>query len=160
MLEKGYSLLRLHEWHPAEEAFRGFLMTSPQSSSGLLGLLKCLLSQGQGQEAALIVRDFPASHEYATAEILKPLAEALNKLERGTWVLQDDPLAAAFYNSIRLASRGNIFAALDGLLDIIRQNKRYNNGQPRQLVVALLELLGDHDPQTRQYRQELASILF
>jgi putative thioredoxin len=160
MLEKGYSLLRLHEWHPAEDAFREFLNTSPQNASGLLGLLKSLLSQGLGQEAALIVHNFPPSHEYATADILKPLTEALNKLERGTWMMQDDPLSAAFYNSVRLASRGNIYASLDGLLDIIRQNKRFNNGQPRQLVVALLELLGEEDPQTRQYRQELASILF
>ena len=136
------------------------LSTSPNSSTGLLGLLKSLLSQGLGKEALIIVQNFPPSHEYATAEILRPLAEALTKLERGTWMVQDDPLSAAFYNSVRLASRGNIYAALDGLLDVIRQDKRYQNGQPRQLVVALLELLGDHDPQTRQYRQELASILF
>ena len=160
MLEKGQSLLRLHQWHSAEDAFREFLTTFPQHSSGQLGLLKSLLSQGLGQESVMIVNNFPPSHEYATAELLKPLAEALNKLERGAWVVLDDPLSAAFYNSVRLASRGNIYAALDGLLDILRQDKRFNNGLARQLIVALLELLGDQDPQTRQYRQELASILF
>lgn len=159
-LEKGSSLLRLHQWTAAENAFRDYLETAPQNPTGLLGLAKSLLAQGQGQESAFILRDFPASHEFNTAEIIRPLAEALTALERGTLPEEDSTLAAAYRNSLRLAARGNIYAALDGFLDILRQNKRYRNGKARLVTVALLEILGDQDPQTRQYRQELASILF
>ncbi len=72
----------------------------------------------------------------------------------------DDEMEAAFWNSIRLAKRGNIPAALDGLLDILRRNKRYKKDLARQVVLALLQLLGDADPDTRQYRSELSTILF
>ena len=160
LVEKGISLLRLHQWVSAEKTFREFLETSPQNPLGLLGLVKSQLGQGKSQEPAFILQDFPPSHEYNTAEILRPLADALIALERGELVEEDTPLSAAFRNSLRLATRGNFYAALDGLLDILRQDKRYRGGQLRKIIVALLELLGDQDPQTRQYRQELASILF
>jgi putative thioredoxin len=49
---------------------------------------------------------------------------------------------------------------MDGLLDILRENKRYRDGSARQVMVALLELYGENNPVARQYRNELASVLF
>jgi len=49
---------------------------------------------------------------------------------------------------------------MDGLLDILRKDKHYNDGEARQIMVALLEMIGDNNPITRQYRGELASVLF
>ncbi len=66
----------------------------------------------------------------------------------------------AYRTAIRLASRGNFPAALDGMLDILRKDKNYRRGRARQVVVALLELMGEDDPQTRDYRSELASVLY
>lgn len=160
LLEKGDSLLRLHQWVSAEKTFKEFLETSPQNPVGLLGLVKSQLGQGKSQEPTFILQNFPPSHEFNAAELIRPLADALSALEHGQFNDEDTPQAAALRNSLRLAARGNIYAALDGMLDILRQNKRYRGGQVRQIIVALLELLGDQDPQTRQYRQELASILF
>ncbi len=159
-LEKGLAMLKVHQWASAEEAFRTSLETAPEHPAGLLGLAKSLLGQGYGQEPAQILRNFPASHEFNTGEILRPLAEAMVLYDQGLLGEKDDPLEAAYKNSIRLATRGNILAALDGLLDILRQNKRFHDGGARQVVLGLLELLGEQDPQTRAYRSELASILF
>jgi putative thioredoxin len=159
-IEKGKTMLKLHQWVSAEDAFRSLLETAPSNPAGLLGLAKSLLGQGYGNEASLILRDFPASHEYNTAELLRPLAEGLVLYEKGAIAESEDPLAAAYRNSIRLAARGNLLAALDGLLDILRQNKRFHAGGARKIILGLLEIWGDEDPQTRQYRTELALILF
>ncbi len=59
-----------------------------------------------------------------------------------------------------MAQRGNIYAALDGLIELLRQDKRYGSGRARQVALGLIELLGDDDPATRSYRNELASALF
>ena len=72
----------------------------------------------------------------------------------------DDLLAAAYDRSLRLVQRGNLEAAIDGLLDVLRQDKRYRSGEPRRLIIGLLELLGEGHPATQSYRSELASILF
>ncbi|MEZ4594997.1 MAG: tetratricopeptide repeat protein [Chloroflexota bacterium] len=55
-------------------------------------------------------------------------------------------------------TRGNLEAAMDGLLDVLRQDKRYS--QARQVMLALFALLGDDDDLTQTYRTELASVLF
>jgi len=118
-----------------------------------------LLGQGYGTAALEILRNFPASREYARAQQLLPLAEALKNSEDGSLPGETD-LDIAYAQAIRLAGRGNLPAALDGLLDILRQNKTYRQGAARQAIVALLELLGPNDPQSRAYRSELAAILF
>jgi len=157
-LERAQGLLEQHLWLEAETIYRRVLKHSPDQSTALLGLVKSLLGQGRGRDALPILTAFPASREYPTAQILRPLAEAVAMPPVS--VDDGDLLAPAFQNSVRLAGRGNIPAAMDGFLDVLRENKTYRNGLPRQLVVALLELMGETDPLTRQYRQELASILF
>jgi putative thioredoxin len=159
ILEKANSLLGLRQPKSAELAFREVLDDVPGSPAALLGLAKALLLQGRSNEAGLVLLDFPASRELSKVELLRPLVEAMNRLENGEG-LSDDPLYAAFENALRLIKRGNVEAALDGLLDVIRQDKRYRNGLARQVFVAVLELMGEENPSTREYRNELAAVLF
>jgi len=156
-LEKAFTLLQSQPM-VAEKEFRQVIRTSPENPSAMLGLAKSLLIQGVGKEAYSLLKDFPASSLYSNAEILLPLAEALKSDERA--VNDDNGLDAAFANAIRLSKRGNLEAAMDGFLDVLRQDKKYRNGAPRQLILAILEILGPEDPLSRQYRQELASVLF
>jgi putative thioredoxin len=158
-LEKGTSLLKLHQWSQAEETLRKYLEADPTNPVANLALARSLLALGRGQEVTNLLNNFPASREYNTAQLLRPLAEAYTH-HNAPLADVDDPLEAAYRNSLRLALRGNIPAALDGLLDILRQNRRYRGGEIRQVTVSLLEILGDEDPLTRQYRTELATILF
>lgn len=158
-LEKGNSQLAEHEWDTAEETFRELLDSHPEHPEILLGLAKALLGKGEPFEALLILRNFPSSRQYARAEILLPFAESLGYFRQGN-MQQDTDLDVAFVNCVRLASKGNIPAALDGLLDILRQNKRFRSGLAHKNFLSLLELLGDEDPSTRSYRTELAGVLF
>jgi putative thioredoxin len=159
ILEKANSLLGLRQPKSAELAFREVLDDAPGSPAALLGLAKALLLQGRSNEAGLALLDFPASRELSKVELLRPLVETMNRLETGEG-LSDNPLDAAFENAIRLIKRGNVEAALDGLLDILRQDKRYRNGLAREVFVAVLELMGEENPSTREYRNELAAVLF
>jgi putative thioredoxin len=158
-LEKAESLLREHQWSEGEKTFRSILEQEPGNPVGLLGLSKILLGQGKASEAAQILHNFPASRQYNDAEVLMPLADTLlayqnNKLDDET------DLDAAFRNSIQLANRGNFPAALDGLFDILRSNKKFRNGKARLVALALFDIMGEDDRDIRQYRSELASILF
>ena len=59
-----------------------------------------------------------------------------------------------------LVSLGNFEAAMDGMLDVLRQDKHYRNDEVRKVLLGMFEMLGDESPLTRQYRSELASVLF
>jgi putative thioredoxin len=158
-IEKAESLLANHEWEKAEETFSELIEHHPNQPDLLLGLAKASLGLGDAFEALLILRNFPTSRQYARAEILLPYAESLAYFTKDQ-LPQEHDLDFAFQNAIRLASKGNLPSALDGLLDILRQEKRYRDGIAHKVVLSLLELLGEEDPLTRNYRTELATILF
>jgi putative thioredoxin len=162
-LEKAQSLLEIQQWESAEEAFQEVLEENPGNPTALLGLSRSLLAQGRGSDAAFLLEEFPASREYKSAELLLPMAKALSRYEEGTMAEMDEPeseLEAEYQQALRLVLRGNLPAAMDGLLDVLRQDKRYRNGEARQVLLAIFELLGENNVLTRQYRSELASVLF
>lgn len=157
--EKADSLLKSHQWAAAETIYRELEEKNQNQPSVLLGLVKALLAQGKSGEALFILNYFPASKEYSQADALRPLADAMMKYDKNELPDETD-LDVAFRGSIRLAVRGNMLAALDGLLDIMRQQKRYRGDKARQVFLGILELLGPDDPDARQYRAELALVLF
>jgi putative thioredoxin len=159
ILEKGQSLLSERQWAPAENLFRQFLVKNPHHPTASLGLLRTTIIQGQLNEAAALLREIPPSKEYATAETIRPLLDALITLQRNN-VYRENDLEAAYLNALKLFTRGNIAAALDGLLDILRQDKHYRNNEVRKVILGIFETLGESSPLTQQYRRELALILF
>ena len=160
LVEKANSLLDLLRTPDAEKSFRQVLEKSPENTPALLGLAKSILLQGRGAEGFAIVAKFPASREFASAETLQPLAQALADLEGNKPFSKDLPQDAVFYNALRLLKRNNLDAAMDGLLDILREDKRYRDGLARRVMVGILELLGENNPTAKQYRNELALVLF
>jgi putative thioredoxin len=158
-LEKGQSQLEIMSWREASDSFQQFLAKSPNHPAGLLGLVKSSLMQGNLPEAVRIVNEFPLSPEYARMELLRPLLNALLS-EKSNQGISDDPLDATYLNALRLIKRGYLPAGMDGLIDILRQDKHYRNDEARKVMLGLFEVLGGNHPLTQQYRRELAMVLF
>jgi putative thioredoxin len=159
-LAKAHSLLATRHWSQAEEAFRQAFEDQPKDGSVALGFVKALLAQGKGCEAVDLLENFPGGMEIATAEKLKPLANLLCEVEPTDPPIAESDLDAMFYQAGRLLARGQWEAGMDGLLELLRRAKKYRKGEPRLIVLGIFELLGEDDPRTREYRQELASVLF
>jgi putative thioredoxin len=159
ILEKAQSQLDSGDWSEAEVNFREFLSNTPDYPPALLGLARSSLLQGQLEETKLIIENFPASKEYNSAMILQPLINSVIRIQ-GSSHYSDDPLEAAYQNALRLFLLGNYPAMMDGILDVLRQDKHYKDEEARYVLLGLFEALGDNYPLTRQYRNELASVLF
>ncbi len=158
-IEKANNLLSMRQWVEAEKLFLNLLEQTPDNPACLLGMAKISIVQKHPDMALRILHKFPASKYYSNAEILLPLAETLHKLATGKWQSETD-LDLTFTNSLNLVYRGNFAAAMDGLLEVLRENKSYRNGLARQVYLSILEMMGGDDPETRDYRNELASVLF
>lgn len=156
--EKGNSLISVEAWAKAEQVFREALELQPDHPGGLLGLAKSLLAQGKGHESLSILTSFPTSRQYAQAQTLLPLAEDIDRLRNFPASADLDERQAAYWNALRLVSRGKVTPALDGLLDLLRSDRQ--DQAARKVVLSLLELLGDDNQVTRDYRKEFAAILF
>ena len=154
------SLLATRHWVKAEDAFRDILLAHPQHDGARLGLARTLIAQGLGCEAEELLQGNWPGPAMVPANRLIPLARFLCR----TAEVEDDtdfaPIEAQFRQAGRLLQRHNIEAGLDGLLDVLRQDKRYRNGEPKEVMLGIFELLGDQDPLTENYRRELASVLF
>lgn len=137
---------------------RQILDSNPDHPSGLLSLARTLLAQGDPAGALPILRNFPVSKEYAAAEQLIPLAQAMADMQNNEF--EQDDLAPLYANVLRLAGRGQLPQALDGLLELLRENKKYRRGEARKVAIGLMTVMGEENPQTREYRNELASLLF
>lgn len=159
LIEKGNSLLASGDITEADQAFREALQISPDYPGAHLGLMKIALLQGKTSEANQLFRNFPASREYSEAEKLQPLLKAM--MDYGTNSLpEENDQDMTFKNSIRLMLRGNLFASLDGLLDLLRSDPHYRKDRARLVTLGILELLDPTGEQTLAYRKELTSILF
>ena len=80
--EKADSLLAGQQWVEAEAIYRELDAETPGQAPVLLGLIKALLAQGKSSEALFNLNAFPASREYNSAQLLRPLAEAMVKFEK------------------------------------------------------------------------------
>jgi putative thioredoxin len=158
-LDKGLSMLSVENWQEAEHAFDKVLQELSDHPSALLGLAKSLLAQGEGKQALEILDHFPSSSDFSSAEKLISLATALVRMDENP----PEPSTAietTYQHALRLVKLGNLPAAMDGILAVLRQDKQYRDDEARQVMLGFFEILGNKNPTTRQYRDELASILF
>ena len=159
LLNKATNMIRLERWEKASQTFQQVLSDHPDNPTALLGLAKCKLVQGQPQVASEILSDFPPSHEYAAVERLRPLSNALSSLDNQAFD-PENSVQATYIHALRLVSLGNLPAAMDGILEVLRQDKHYRGGEAHQVILGVFEILGEDNPITREYRFELASVLF
>jgi len=158
-MEKAQNLLLSHNWDEARGVLKDVLRQRPESNSAHLGLAIALLGLNQSEEAMDHLDMVSSGRELPRAELLRPYALALQRLERNELDEEND-LDTLYRNSLQLAAKGKFAIALDGLLDILRQDKHYRDKLAHKTILGILEVMGSEDPDTREYRSELASVLF
>ena len=125
-----------------------------------MGLAKALLAQGKGREAEPVLGTIKDGAEFAVAEKLRPLASYLIASRLGRGHRRRRQPGHAFLPRGAASWRKRLIGAMNELLTVLRHDKRYRNGEPRLVILGLLELLDDADPQNREYLNKLASALF
>lgn len=159
-LRSANSLLATRHWQEAENALRELLLEYPHHPGASVNLAKALLGQAKGCEAESLLEECLKSPQMLQAERLLPLARYLCRVETESEAFDIEPVEALYRRAAFLLQRGNMEAALDGLLEVLRRDKRYRQGEPKDVMLALFEILGDDDPLTQDYRREMAAVLF
>ena len=156
LLSEGEALLRDREWEAAEALFRHL----SDETAGRLGLIRALLGQGEGCEAQELLAQVEDPAALSDVEALTPLADYLCEMEAPADEEQGTPIEAQYRQAAHILRRGNFVGALDGLLELLREDKGYRDGQAKEVVLGIFALLGDEDPLTQQYRPQVAMALF
>lgn len=127
-------------------------------ADGRLRLAKQHLRQGKGCEALTLLTNFPAGPLADTAQQLRPLADLLCQVSRGQQISGKTDLDI-LYRQAADATRREPAAALYQLLVALHQEDPAHKQRPRAIMHAIFTLLGDADPLTQQYRQQLAALI-
>lgn len=152
------ALLAAGRYVEAEAAYRKQGAGNGSQPALDLALAKSLLGQGKGRQAEQLLTGLADSPEAAAAQALLPLVGLL------TFEPSDNngggEIAALYRQAAQTLTSGDLRGAMDVLLNVLRRDKRYRNGEPRQAMLAIFALLGDEHALTREYRTKLASVLF
>jgi putative thioredoxin len=151
-------LLKLGKFVEAETAFRRAMQGNGHEPAMQLGFARALLAQGKAQEAEPILNNLNEPPEAVIAVALRPLAALLQEVASN----RDGggAIEVRYHDAGRQVTGGDYRGAMDSLLDVLRQDKRYRNGEARQAMLAIFAVLGDESPLVREYRNKLASVLF
>lgn len=159
-LAEANSLLATRHWSEAEASYRELLAEAEPQPMAVLGLAKSLLAQGEGCEAQAWLDRCHDGQAYLQAQTLMALAKYLCWAATAPEAAETPDLELQYRHVVRLLERGNFAAAMDGLLEVLRQDKRYRDNEAKEVMLSLFALLGDDDELTQTYRRELASVLF
>jgi putative thioredoxin len=150
--------------------YQEILSQDPEHVKATAGVLKGYLALGHEDEARAVLEQLPDQLKNApeiaavrtTLELKAATGESAGNLAALEAKVAAEPknmdarleLAMAYYGA------GKREAAVDGLLEMIRMDRAWNDQAARKQLVKLLEAFGPTDPLTSQGRRRLSSILF
>ncbi len=169
-LEQGREALEAGDLELAQQAFAAVLQQEPENAAAIGGLLRCMVASDALDKAKEMLARVPA--KLADDEEIKGARAAIELAERSQAAAgQVGELAAkveanpkdhqARYDyALALLGAHRREEAVDQLLDIVRQDRKWNDEAARKQLVELFDTFGQTDPLTIETRRRLSSILF
>ncbi|MET0295044.1 MAG: co-chaperone YbbN [Phenylobacterium sp.] len=149
----------------AAQAYAAILQTDPQHAKAIGGLARCYLQGGDAEQARQILEMAPDAKDPEIDSVRAALALAAepssetDALERR--LAQDGAdHEARFELSKALAGQGRLAEASEHLLQIIEQDREWNEGAARKQLLTVFEAAGATSEVAKQGRRKLSSILF
>jgi putative thioredoxin len=162
---RAIDLIDAGELTGAATALRNALELNPEFHVARIDLAQLLLESGQHEDAASLLDAVPEDPDWDTRVAALKQAVAFTQAGGSEGDLSArvaaDPadLEARLALAGALASRKAWREALDHLLEIVRRNKSWRDGEARKQMIAIFNLTGDEDL-VGEYRRKLASVLF
>ena len=144
---------------PALEVLRPIMAAEPDNHEALVLTARAVL-YADSEQAADIVGPVPlGSPHYDEAEAIRTLSSMSAGMDDPP-LLPQSPVKERYLQAIRSARTGDYEAALEGFIDVVRRDRRYDEDGARRGCVAIFNLLGNDHELTRRFRSALSSALF
>jgi len=170
LLAEARTAMEAERFEDAGSLFSALLQEDSESPSAWAGLIRVLMALGQEDQARDALEQIPpaiASHtEVSGARSALALAEegrkASSQLAEFEQRLAADPTdhQAHYELAAALNATGRRAEAADALLQIIKQNRAWNEDAARLQLLKLFEAWGLSDPATLAARRKLSALLF
>jgi putative thioredoxin len=169
LLKMGEDILGSGDGPRAAGIFQQILDMAPDNADAVSGLIRAMVAAGQVDDALLLLEGLP--EELASAPAVSRARSAVQIAQAGTKLADTEPFErrvaadpddheARCELATALMARGERDAAADQLLESIRRDREWNEGEARKRLLQLLEVVGLEDPWVSAQRRRLSSVLF
>jgi putative thioredoxin len=169
LLEEATAAVEAGDLGGAAQAYAEALQLEPTNLKAIAGLAKAYLTGGDLERAAEVAAMAPEdAKDVDLAAVRAALALAAQAPEDAGEAaalqrkVEADPAdhQSRFELAQALAGKGELEAAIDHLLNIIEQDRDWNEGAARKQLLTVFEAAGHTSDVTRTGRRKLSAILF
>jgi putative thioredoxin len=168
-LEQAEALIESGQFEQAGAVYSQVVQHAPDNIPAKAGLARCCIETGNTAGAQELINTLNDDERMDTA--FTSVISSLDLAEKAAEAGDLGPLQVAVeanpkdhearYNlALALYAGGQAEAAIDALIEIIRQNRGWNDDAARLELLKLFEAIGPTDPLTMDGRKKLSSILF
>lgn len=168
MLQQALQLIEQDQLSDATALLRTAWKDSGQQSHIGLQLAHCCLLQNRLDEAESLLQQIPmadqdALYQQLTAQLhLQRSAGKTPELEALLTQLQSDPdnLALKLQAAVKCWQENHPADALEYLIQILKKDRHFNDGEARKTMLDIFSSLGNKDPLVVNYQRQLFSLLY
>ncbi len=169
MVEDAQKALDEGDAAEAYELFANVIAENDTNAKALAGAARALIAMGEMEAANDLLADVPTQLTMdsdiqaarSALDVANQAADAgpLAELRQAMEAKPDDHQAKLDF-AVAAFAAGEQTAAMDALLDSIRLDREWQEGEARAQLLKYFETLGPTNPLTGQYRRQLSAILF
>ena len=144
---------------PALEVLRPIVAEEPDNHEALVLTARAVMSTNPDEAATVVDPVTLGSPHYDEAEAVRELCSMFARLEE-PGLLPESPVKGAYVQALRSARAGDFDAALEGLIEVVRKDRRYDDDGARKGCIAIFNLLGNDHELTKRFRSALSRALY
>ncbi len=154
-VEHAESLLTNCKTDEAQKLLHGVLAAEPGNQKARALLARILVDSDQAKALDLVKDMQEDSPFFDTAEAIRTI---VSLCERDS--LPEDGVQAMYRDAIAKLREHRYYAALEGFIEVIRNNRYYDDDGSRKACIAIFKILGEEHEITKHYRREFSRALY
>ncbi len=144
---------------PALDILRPIVAAEPDNDEALVLTARAFLDSDPDRAAGTVDPVRLGSPHFDEAEAIRTLSSMFAGMD-GPRLLPESPVKERYLQAVRSARKGDYEAALEGFIDVVRKDRKYDDDGARRGCVAIFNVLGNDHELTKRYRAALSSALF
>jgi putative thioredoxin len=143
----------------ARAILEGLLSHEPDDEPARVLLAGTVLWDDPGRAVELVAPIEEHSERFPYVEAIRTIASLLRKHEAPE-TLPEHQVKSLYLKGIAAVARRDFDTAVERFIDVIRQNRTYDDEGARKGVIAAFRILGEEHPITQKHRRAFSSALY
>jgi putative thioredoxin len=143
----------------AEALLQGILLADPGHERARVLLARTRVWSDPEASRALVANIEEHSGQFPMADAVRTIVALLEKAN-GTDALPDGSARDHYSTALRALAARDFPSALSAFIEVIREDRAYEEDGARKACIAVFRILGDDHGVTKQFRREFSSALY